>query len=211
MLEQDTPQGIPQEVPSQSSPPKPPLIGMMTKAMFLVGVIVGAGIIGAAWYYWPKTTTPSTSSQSSTGSNSGTTTTTAPASCALTDLSMSVGTTEGTAGTIYQHLVFTNKTSKTCTISGYPTVFLLDGSSNVLGSGAVPTTVSPGTTILLASGAKAHIAVGFPQAANFSAGSCTANSVTVRVFLPGTASYLETQLAKPYCPGFSTTAVISGE
>jgi hypothetical protein len=202
---------IPQSDPAPFTPAKSSrMFGTKTKAIFLVGLILGAGLIAAAWYLWPKTLlVPSTPTPTSTSSSSAAVP--AVTNCTTGDLGMSIGSTEGTAGTVYQHIVFANKGSKTCTIAGYPTVFLLDGSSNVLGSGAVPTTVSPGTTISLAPGAKSHLAVGFPQAGNFPTGTCTANSVTIRVFLPGTASYLDAPLAKPYCPGFSTTAIISGE
>jgi hypothetical protein len=108
-------------------------------------------------------------------------------------------------------MVLTNKGTQTCTIAGYPAVYLLDSTKATLGSGAIPMTTYTPTLLSLVPGATAHTAVGFPQAANFAAGTCTANGAAIRVYLPGSTSYLDATLAKPYCPGFSATAVVAGE
>jgi len=199
------------------SEPPAPKRNILPWLLLPVALLVGAGIVALLWFYAPKPTAPAstqtaasntTSQQSSSSSSSSAQ---AAAACTFNNLSMSVGLADGTAGTIYQHMVFKNKGTTSCTIAGYPAVFLLDATSTVLGSGAVPMTTFTPSVITLVPGAKAYTAVGFPEAANFPTGGCTANATTIRVYLPGSTSYLEAALAKPNCPGFSATAVVTGE
>src|SRR5882724_10872742 len=56
--------------------------------------------------------------------------------CAASNLNLSVGTTDAAAGTAYTHVVVANQGNATCTIAGYPAVFLTDASNNPIGSGA---------------------------------------------------------------------------
>lgn len=215
---QDTQNAMtPPPAPMQASPKK---TGIVILAM-LAGLVLGGAIASAVWLMVPglrssdtsqtnTTNTAKTSTDTSKDTTKTDTTTAAVANCTFNDLSLSVGTSDGAAGTIYQHLVVTNKSTKSCKLAGYPSVFLLDASNNTLGSGAVPSASVAISSLTLAAGAKAYTAAGFPQAGNFDPGVCTASSVAVRVYIPGTTSYLDTALAKPYCPGFSATAFAAG-
>lgn len=200
------------------SEPPAPKRNLIPWLLLPVALIVGAGIVALLWFYAPKpaaqpstqTAASSTNSQQQSN-NSSSSSAQAATACTFTNLSMSVGLADGTAGTIYQHMVFTNKGTTSCTIAGYPAAFLLDASNAVLGSGAVPMTTFTPSVITLNPGAKAYTAVGFPEAGNFPTGGCTANATTIRIYLPGSTSYLDAALAKPNCPGFSATAVVAGE
>ncbi|HSX30593.1 MAG TPA: DUF4232 domain-containing protein [Candidatus Saccharimonadales bacterium] len=204
----------------QPMPEKPATAPAKSKTwpMLVVGLLLGAAVVGAVWYWHsntkstPATTTTNTTHQSTSSSGSGSTTTTTAMVdvCASSTMSMALGTTDNTAGTQYQHLVVTNTGTASCKLAGYPAVFLLDSASAVLGDGAQPVTTITPTTITLAAGAKAHTVVGFPDAGNFTDGQCTAASKTLRLYLPGTTSYLDASLAKANCPGFSVEAFSTG-
>jgi len=194
--QESAPSSAPQVVPPQSSPRS-----HKSWPLLLAGLVLGAGVAGAVWYFMLRDTAPVPAPQTSASDHRLTPPGTVP-SCTADNVSLSVGTSEGTAGTIYQHMVVTNKGAKTCTLTGYPLVTLHDATGGVLGSAATPGAAYPIVTVTLAAGAKAHTAVGFPQAGNFDPGVCSADSANIWVYLPGSASYVYAALAKPYCPGF---------
>lgn len=131
--------------------------------------------------------------------------------CDASHLSLSKGTSSGAAGTIYTHAVVTNNGSQDCTLTGYPGAFLLDGSHMQLGNGATANSLyTPTTVTLAASGGKAHVVLGFPQAGNFNPGVCSANSAYLRLALPGVATPIEASWMDASCPGFSATAIQTG-
>ena len=76
--------------------------------------------------------------------------------CALSTLAITLGETQGAAGSRYVPIVFTNKGSAACTLDGYPAVsFVGDGNGTTIGPPADndPTTtpatqtVQPGSTV----------------------------------------------------------------
>ena len=125
-------------------------------------------------------------------------------------LSLSKGTSDGTAGTIYTHATITNTGSVTCTLTGYPAAFLLDSGGGVLGSGAEANPLYPVTTVTLAPGGKAHSVLAFPDAGNFDPGICSAASATLQLYLPGIVTPITAAWADHSCPGFSASALQSG-
>ena len=50
-----------------------------------------------------------------------------PAPCATESLQLKLGATQGTAGSVYTTIVFTNSSNATCTLYGYPGVSLTTG------------------------------------------------------------------------------------
>ncbi len=133
------------------------------------------------------------------------------ATCAASNLALSMGTADGTAGTIYRHAVVTNHGSGACTLAGYPAAFLLTSAAAVLGSGAAASPLyTPSTITLAAHTGQAHAVLGFPDAGNFDPGVCSANSASLELFLPDIVSPLQTPLAQANCPGFSVTALQAG-
>ena len=131
--------------------------------------------------------------------------------CSPSNLHLSIGTTDGTAGTLYTHVVVTNQGSGNCKLSGYPTVFLTDMGGAPVGPGAVPNPLYVPTSLTLAPGQTAHAVVGFPDHGNFPNPSvCAGPSVHLALFAPSATTSLSAALAQYSCPGFSATAFQSG-
>jgi hypothetical protein len=130
--------------------------------------------------------------------------------CATDHLKVSLGQPQGTAGTSYMDVIITNTGVGSCTLTGYPAVFLANSSGAVLGSGAA---ANPGTIpakLTLAHNASVHAVVGFPQAANFQSGVCSSASNNLKVYPPGLATSLQIPFTQYSCPGFSVTALQTG-
>lgn len=131
-------------------------------------------------------------------------------SCGAGDLTLSVGRSDGSAGTKYMHLVVTNKSDRTCALNGYPTVSLLDGSGNRLGgSDAQQNNSFAATAVVLPPRNQAYVALGLPDANNFDTDVCSDTSATLRMYLPGTVTpstaALTIPMAQKVCPGFSVS------
>ncbi|GAA1099008.1 hypothetical protein GCM10009579_12470 [Streptomyces javensis] len=56
--------------------------------------------------------------------------------CSKAQLTLAVGRMDIGAGNVYLPLVFTNKSTRTCTLTGYPGVSLLDSTGAVIGDPA---------------------------------------------------------------------------
>lgn len=135
---------------------------------------------------------------------------TSPAVCIAKNLRIHIGKSDGTAGTVYRHVVITNEGTRACQLAGYPTAFLLNSSHTVIGSGSLANPLYTPSMIVLAAGSSAHSVLGFPEAGNFDSGVCTAVSSYLRLYLPGIATPLETMFASANCPGFGATAIVAG-
>lgn len=132
--------------------------------------------------------------------------------CTASNLNLSVGTTGAAAGTAYTHVVVANQGNATCTIAGYPAVFLTDTSNNPIGSGAALNPANAPQAITLAPGKTAHVTVGFPDHNNFSTPNACGNaSVNIELYPPGATSALTAPLAQYDCPGLATTAFDAGQ
>lgn len=127
-----------------------------------------------------------------------------------TSLSLSQGSSSGAAGTIYKNAVITNTGSSTCHLTGYPGVFMQDGSGTQVGRGAAANSLYPAVTVTLAPGAKAHTVVAFPQQPNFPAGTCSAIGSSMKLYAPGLATPLVAPWSDYSCPGFSATTMQPG-
>jgi len=131
--------------------------------------------------------------------------------CIASNMKLSVGVTDGTAGTQYTHMVVTNQGVNTCTISGYPAVFLTDASGAVVSLGAAANAVDAPSTLTIAPNHSVYTAVGFPDHGNFSDPSvCGGPSTNIKVYLPSATTPLSAVLTQYSCPGFSATAFQAG-
>jgi hypothetical protein len=135
----------------------------------------------------------------------------APVLCLPQNLSIKMGASDGAAGTMYHHVVATNKTTQSCTITGYPTAFLLGSNGVILGQGAGATSIYAPTKIKLAPKASAYTAIGIPNLGNFDTGVCTAVSAELRLYIPSAETPLDVPFSAAHCPGFSATAFKAGE
>lgn len=121
----------------------------------------------------PAVSSPAQSAPSP--SSSGSATPTGPAECTTADLKVARGQSNGAAGTIYYNIDFTNTSSSSCFLQGYPGVSLVsagDGSGSQIGADAKRTAVTPSRQIVLAPGQTANAALGVAEAGNFPASSC---------------------------------------
>ena len=95
---------------------------------------------------------------------------------------------DGTAGTIFYALQFTNLSGRTCTVRGYPGVSAANPSGRGIGPGATRSG-TPVHTITLANGATGRASLGIVEAGNFPPSSCHPTTAAgLRVFAPGAAS-----------------------
>ncbi|MEK0280244.1 DUF4232 domain-containing protein [Bifidobacterium mongoliense] len=152
-----------------------------------------------------STTTPSASGQSPSSSSSSLTpaqspsqspsqsTTKSPAAsdsagsangiCSSSQLTASLGTGNGAAGSMYIPIVLTNHVG-TCTMQGYPGVSLTAGNRQI-GAAAERDSASASTAITLSNGQSAHATLRIVQAGNFEAGTCQPTKTdSIRIYPP---------------------------
>lgn len=166
--------------------------GNVMAAILIIIVLIAVG--GAAYWVWYK------------HKHGGTTAAAAP--CAHVTLSQ--GSSSGAAGTIYKHAVLTNAGSTTCTITGYPGVFMRNASNMQVGNGAAANALYAVTTVTLSPGGQAHSVVAFPQQGNFDPGVCSPIGTNMQMFVPGLATAVTASWSDYSCPGFSATAIQAG-
>jgi hypothetical protein len=107
------------------------------------------------------------------------------AECKSPDLKVEVGQGEGTAGTVFRPLVFTNVSSKPCTIQGFPGVSYVTGDNGRQVGPAAVREGTKGAAITLAPGAKAQAPVGFTQVANYDPAVCRPTAIRgLRIYPP---------------------------
>jgi Protein of unknown function (DUF4232) len=121
----------------------------------------------------------------------------APA-CATSSLKLTQGLAQGYAGGVYQVIDFTNTSSTSCTLYGYPGVsFVTAPPYNQIGLAAKRTTTTPVKLIRLRPGATANSLLQIVDALNFSTSTCGPVKAaylriyppnqTVPVYLPNTS------------------------
>jgi hypothetical protein len=125
---------------------------------------------------------------------------TGPPACAASALRISQGGSDGYAGGVYVTLDFTNTSSATCTLYGYPGVSLTTASPyNQIGLAAKRLTTRPAKVVTLAPGAVANASLQIVDALNFPASTCSpVKAANLRVFPPN-------QTASSYLPNTSET------
>lgn len=131
---------------------------------------------------------PATPTPTPTASPTATVTVTASPTvgpCASSNLKLSLGIGQGTAGTSYQVLVLRNTGSTACTLFGYPGVSFVNSSGAIIG---LPSSRDHGPvhTIHLAAGGAANALSRQPDAGNFPTSTCRMKTADrVRVYPPG--------------------------
>jgi len=104
----------------------------------------------------------------------------------------------GTAGTTYFNLEFTNLSGSTCTLSGFPGVSATDLNGNQLGSAAVRSGTPQSVT--LANGATTIAVLGIRDAGAFSQSQCgLVTAAGLRVFPPNQTQSRRIPFPFPAC------------
>lgn len=113
------------------------------------------------------------------------------APCATSQLKLSYGISQGTAGTTYQVLVFTNTGSSPCTLFGYPGVSFLDANGAIIGKPSSRDHGAEHTITLAASGGQANALSRLPDVGNFAASACQPKKAKrIRVYPPNQTAAL---------------------
>ena len=128
-----------------------------------------------------------------------------PAPCPTRNLGVKAGISQGTAGSVYQLIDFTNISDVTCTLSGYPGVafWTPGGGGGRIGAAALRSPVAPSEVVMLAPGAVAHAQLRIGNAGQVPAGKCgqvTAHRLVIyppNQSTPVTLSYTAPTCSKP--------------
>jgi Domain of unknown function (DUF4232) len=105
--------------------------------------------------------------------------------CTVADLQISLGVSEGTAGTTYRALVFTNSSGRMCTIQGFPGVSFVAGDDGHQVGQAAVRVGEKGPIITLIAGGTATAPVGFVNIGAFDQADCQPTPVRgLRVYPP---------------------------
>jgi hypothetical protein len=93
---------------------------------------------------------------------------------------------DGTAGSIYYKLEFTNLSGRACSLFGFPGVSAADLGGHPLGSAASRNYQAPDRRVTLASGSTATVLLQITEAGNFPSVAChRVSAASLRVFPPG--------------------------
>jgi Domain of unknown function (DUF4232) len=122
--------------------------------------------------------------------------------CKSAGLKLSLANEEGTAGTVYRRLVFTNSGSAPCTIQGFPGVSYVAGDDGHQVGPAAERVGTKGEAISLAPGASAGADVGFVEVRNYDEGVCKPTQVRgLRVYPPQETASVFVPLDGTGCAG----------
>ena len=124
-----------------------------------------------------------------------------PAACPTRSLKAKIGISQGTAGSVYTVIDFTNIGNVTCTLYGYPGVSLAGGTPvKQIGLAAAESKITPRTLVTLAPGAVANALLQIVDAGNFPAAKC--GMVTARylqIFPPNQTTPIYLSFTSPTC------------
>ena len=108
------------------------------------------------------------------------------AGCATQDLKVTTGNSEGAAGSTYLSIRFTNASSTSCTLYGYPGVSLAAGSPTAqVGAAADRTATAPASVVTLEPGQTGSALLRIVQALNYPTATCSPTATTyLRIYPP---------------------------
>jgi len=109
-----------------------------------------------------------------------------PGSCPTTSLRVKLGASQGTAGSVYTTIVFTNTSNATCTLYGYPGVSLTTGRPGTqIGKAAKENPATPRQLVTLHPQKSANALLRIVDAGNYPASTCgPKNSSYLQVYPP---------------------------
>jgi hypothetical protein len=142
----------------------------------------------------PSSTTTTTDAQGTTSTTSAASTTTTSASttttrsstavCASSGLAVTLGSANGSAGSIHYPIAFKNTTSSPCTLYGFPGVSFLAAGGAQIGAPAQRESGITPATVTVAPGGSAYSSVGITDP-GIPPCSGSSNATQVRVYPPG--------------------------
>jgi len=163
----------------------------------------------------PTTTPPGTASPATSGTGSASapaaptsTPVTGPAACRAGQLRIGAGTVGAGAGQRYLPLTFTNISTVTCTLFGYPGVAGLNSAGQQVAQARRETGLTK-ATITLAPGADASALVHATVVPSGSA-TCPPDYAALLVTAPNTTVSVRISATLPACGGLSVRPVVAG-
>ena len=151
----------------------------------------------------PSQSTPVPSPAVTTASSATPTSTAMGNPCSTADLKVTVVTTSGgaAAGSIYYPLNFTNVSSSSCVLDGYPgTSFVTSPSGSQIGSPASRNPAVAPAPVTLVPGATAHATLQVVDAQNYDAAACApVTAHWLRVFPPDQTAAAEISFTTTVC------------
>ncbi|MEV5876120.1 DUF4232 domain-containing protein [Streptomyces sp. NPDC052101] len=174
------------------------------------GLTAAAAALATAAAAWSATTTATAmATTTATATTAASTRASAsPRTCALSDLYVSMGDKEGAAGSLYWAIRFTNTSTTTCALRGYPGVGVLDTAHRQIGPVATRSGRSYGTVAL----APAHSASAVVRTTNGPIGGpCLRTGTYLRIYPP--ASRAATLVPAPFttCSGIFQVGPVNAQ
>jgi hypothetical protein len=178
------------------------------KAIAIAALAAATGLLaGCGSSSQPTATVTVTASAPSTQGTSAappTQTPAGPAGCATTALTAALGPANGAAGSSYYPLEFTNSSSVTCSLYGYPGVSFVTVSGAQVGMAAVEDPTYPRQLIMLTPGSTAHAELRVTDAQNYPPSTCQPATVSrLRIFPPGQTTPLYISFTAMACSSIS--------
>ncbi|MET8582200.1 DUF4232 domain-containing protein [Streptomyces collinus] len=174
------------------------------------GGTAAATAAGASVTTTPAATTPTAANRAQAGSR-GSNTQAQPAgttpkriaACPTRYLKVRPGVSQGTAGSVYQVIDFTNIAQTTCTLYGYPGVSLAGGSPvHQIGPAATRNTTGPRALVTLAPGATGNVLLRITDAGNYPAAQCHPTAAQyLQVYPPGQTTPIYVAYTSTACAG----------
>lgn len=184
---------------------------MPAKLVLLAPVLVTllAACAGAAA---PAPASPTTTTAAPTSSAAAATTSTSGGvpRCTTAELTGSLGTPDGAAGSTYRPLLLTNTGTRTCELRGFPGVSYVTGDDGEQVGPAAEEEGTRGGQVVLAPGSAATATVRFVNVGNFDEAACVPVAVRgLRVYPPGDTAALFVAADGTGCSGTPPAAQLT--
>ncbi|MES9520748.1 DUF4232 domain-containing protein [Streptomyces capoamus] len=170
----------------------------------------GASVTATPEATTPEATTPTAANRAQAGSRGSNTpaqpaetTPKRTATCPTRYLKARPGVSQGTAGSVYQVIDFTNIGQTTCTLYGYPGVSLAGGSPvHQIGPAATRNTTAPRALVTLAPGATGNALLRITDAGNYPTEQCDPTAAQyLQVYPPGQTTPIYVAYTSTACAG----------
>lgn len=174
--------------------------------------VVPSGVAGEPEIPTNRTSqTPESATASGAASGSGATAPLGGANhCRTKDLKASTGAVEANSGVLYLNLVFTNKSAKPCTLTGYPTVTWISAKTGkAINKPFAPSTGETLPLVTVPSGQSAHATLAFHLPGEVDPAKCKPVAVKgYRVIPPQETTSILVKAATTAC---SSTGINTGK
>jgi Protein of unknown function (DUF4232) len=143
------------------------------------------------------------SGSSGSGSSGSAGTAGSASGCQSGNLAVTAGVGQGTAGSVYATVTFTNHGSRTCTLYGYPGVSVGTGAPfHQVGMGAAENPSPPRELVTLTPGGAASAVLQVADAGNYSTGQCRPKHTSeLQVYPPNQTQALDVAYHTTGCAG----------